>query len=454
MPKRKQYFNANGIPVVQGSYVSSSITGNMSLNHSSNDQLIADAITKKQQQEVDERMSYYEALDKRSKLEIGDREIPRGELQPKACKDIFWSILFYAHLIAMGIVTYQYSPLVLSDLEDQYSNQQRFLSEWDGVSWWKSYTYHDSYSQRYLDEQNQETVELEMKTIWVILLVSGATSILVTSLAMSLMVALPTSMVKIALAFNLLVTIGACIAAFMVGAILVGAIAAIGVLFTIYYTCVVWKKIPFAASTLTTAITAVKSNMGLAFFAYNNLLVTFLWSLWWSIAFLATVYVLGDCNAEGYCENDIPGFLVFSFLVSFYWTTQIIKNVVHVTVAGTVGTWWFVPGEARSCCSSAVVNSYWRSITTSFGSICFGSLLVALIQAARDIVYSIRTEENSLILCILDCILLMLERLLEYFNKWAYIYVGLYGYGFLEASMTVVSVSGYIVDCRSVLESY
>ena len=169
-------------------------------------------------------------------------------------------------------------------------------------------------------------------------------------------------------------------------------------------------------------------------------MITFLWAMWWTTAFVATFYVLGDCNADGYCENEINSFLVFLFLLSFYWTTQVIKNIVHVTVAGTVGTWWFVPGEARSCCSPAVRNSYWRSVTTSFGSICFGSLLVAIIQATREIIYSMRNEDNSLLVCLLDCILGLLEQLAEYFNKWAYIYVGLYGYGFVEASVSVLQV--------------
>ena len=439
------YFNGNGIPVVHGSYVvsSSKAGNNASLNHSSNDSMIADAMTRKQQQDVDDRMSYYEAS---SALDGIEKEIPipRGELQPKACRDIFFAIAFYAHLLGIGIATIKFSPSVLSDMTDQYANRRFLWETLDGFSWWQSESYEDTIiDQRYLGEGDHENDELEMKTIWAILVVSGMSGFFVSSLAMSLMMAIPTSIIKIALFFNLLVTIGVCITAILVGAISVAVVAGIGLVFTVYFTYVVWKRIPFAASTLVTALTAVKCNIGLAFFAYNNLLVTFLWSLWWSIACLATFYVLGDCNAEFYCENEINGFLLFLFLVSFYWTTQVIKNVVHVTVAGTVGTWWFVPGEARSCCSPAVVNSYWRSITTSFGSICFGSLLVAIIQATQEIVYSMRTQENSLILCIIDCILLILERLVEYFNKWAYIYVGLYGYGFIEASTNVLTVSFY-----------
>ena len=65
---------------------------------------------------------------------------------------------------------------------------------------------------------------------------------------------------------------------------------------------------------------------------------------------------------------------------------------------------------------------------------------MAIIQATREIIYSMRNEDNSLLVCLLDCILGLLEQLAEYFNKWAYIYVGLYGYGFVEASVSVLQV--------------
>lgn len=141
-----------------------------------------------------------------------------------------------------------------------------------------------------------------------------------------------------------------------------------------------------------------------------------------------------------YCESELNGFYIFLFLISFFWTCQVIKNVVHVTVAGTVGTWWFHPDDANSFCSSAVRNSLCRSVTTSFGPICLGSLIVAIIQATRELFNAMRSEENSLLLCVVDCLLGILESLAEMFNKWAYVYVGLYGYGFVEASLNVLQL--------------
>ena len=65
-----------------------------------------------------------------------------------------------------------------------------------------------------------------------------------------------------------------------------------------------------------------------------------------------------------------------------------------------------------------------RALTTSFGSICYGSLIIALIQTLRAIIRNAaeqaRSEGNLFALfCLycLDCILSIIESLAEYFNK-------------------------------------
>jgi Plasma-membrane choline transporter len=111
-----------------------------------------------------------------------------------------------------------------------------------------------------------------------------------------------------------------------------------------------------------------------------------------------------------------------------------LQNVIHVTVSGIVGTWWFAPREAQSAFSPAIMDSFSRATSYSFGSICFGSLLVAIIQTVERIVHSMRhREQNSVMLCIMECLLSFLQRVGKYFNKWAFVYVGLYGYDYVTA---------------------
>jgi len=81
-------------------------------------------------------------------------------------------------------------------------------------------------------------------------------------------------------------------------------------------------------------------------------------------------------------------------------------------------------------------------MTTSFGSICFGSLLVAIVQALRQLANTARNnnDANPILLCCAQCILSCLESILEYFNKWAFVYVGLYGYSYIEAGKNVMTL--------------
>ena len=54
-----------------------------------------------------------------------------------------------------------------------------------------------------------------------------------------------------------------------------------------------------------------------------------------------------------------------------------------------------------------------------------------------------RSEGNqtmALIFCVLQCILSILEDILEYFNRWSYTFVGIYGMSYLESGKAVLEL--------------
>mmetsp|Transcript_8549 Transcript_8549/g.12192 ORF Transcript_8549/g.12192 Transcript_8549/m.12192 type:complete len:119 (+) Transcript_8549:1264-1620(+) len=51
-----------------------------------------------------------------------------------------------------------------------------------------------------------------------------------------------------------------------------------------------------------------------------------------------------------------------------------------------------------------------------------------------------RDRGCALFYCIIACLLSYVEMLAEYFNKWAFVYVGLYGYGYVEAGKKVITL--------------
>jgi hypothetical protein len=199
----------------------------------------------------------------------------------------------------------------------------------------------------------------------------------------------------------------------------------------ICYAKLVWHRIPYAAANLNTALTAVKANMGLVTLAYAFMALALVWTMLW---------MLGLANSLS-TSNLVVVFILF---LSYYWVHQVLQNTgtvlqmsflfalyssytpyyasaaVHVTTVGVIGTWWFVPDEASSHCSPALADSFFRSVTYSFGSICFGSFLVAFVQALRALEYYSRDNDDLQFLnCIIQCLLACIQAIVEEFTKWA-----------------------------------
>jgi len=264
--------------------------------------------------------------------------------------------------------------------------------------------------------------------IYILVAIAVVVSGGLSSASIALMMKYPTEMVKAGLVSSGFLVGAMAIMSLMSGSIFVTVISFLFFAATLYYIKVIWRRIPFAAINLKTALSAVKSNMGLGVIAYLIMTVAFGWTALW-LAGAAGSYATANAGI---------GFLL---LVSYYWTYQVLCNTVHVTTAGTVGTWWFVPGEANGCWSTALRDSFCRASTYSFGSICLGSLLVAVVQALRMMAHHARQNEDlQLLYCVIECILACIQDIVEYFNKWAYVYVGLYGFGYIEAGRNVVQL--------------
>ena len=275
------------------------------------------------------------------------------------------------------------------------------------------------------------------------MLITGACAIIISGLMLSVMMCIPAFLIKAALIFSVVATLVWAVVAFAAGQWIIGIIGILFFAISICYACCVWSRIPFATANLTTAITAVRGNCGVTIIAYIFALLAFGWSVLWAFSMLGLMDKTYKCetNAAGQEVCGEPNYgILFVMFISYFFTHQVIQYSVHTCVAGVVGTWWFSPEES-GCCSSGVCNSFIRTMTTSFGSICFGSLIVAIIQALKQLAATARAnDDGGFLVCIAECILGCIASCVEYFNKWAYIYVGLYGYGYIEAGKNVFTL--------------
>jgi hypothetical protein len=121
-------------------------------------------------------------------------------------------------------------------------------------------------------------------------------------------------------------------------------------------------------------------------------------------------------------------------LFSFYWTSQVGTNIVHTITAGVMATFYFVTGSGHTVKNPTLASAK-RTLTYSFGSVAFGSLLVALIQTLRAVLKS-STNKRGLAGALADCFLSIIEGIAEYFNYYAYIYVAIYGTSYLDSAHT------------------
>lgn len=93
---------------------------------------------------------------------------------------------------------------------------------------------------------------------------------------------------------------------------------------------------------------------------------------------------------------------------SFFFTSQVITNIVHVTISGVFATYYYMAGSPQGMTSSPTIASLKRACTTSLGSICFGSLIIAIIQTLRTIASMFRGDSDGIlafVACLIDCLL-------------------------------------------------
>ncbi|GJJ69682.1 hypothetical protein EMPS_02030 [Entomortierella parvispora] len=213
----------------------------------------------------------------------------------------------------------------------------------------------------------------------------------------------------------------------------------VGLIFGVLYAFmwVFWRsRIPFATEMLR-AVTGISRQYPAVFaLAFLGLFIQIVYSVYF-ITVISGCYEMYYDPTQQSTPGKLKALIVFCFF-SFFWVSQVIKNIVHVTVSGVFATYYFMAGSPQGMSKSPTLASFKRACTTSIGSICFGSLIIAGIQTLRAIAQMFRGDGNDGILaflaCLIDCILGCLQGIAEYVNKYAFTQVAIYGKAFIPAA--------------------
>ena len=152
---------------------------------------------------------------------------------------------------------------------------------------------------------------------------------------------------------------------------------------------------------------------------YKQALLLPLMSLLLSV-FIHIVTILalvGNYERSVAIKNSVVSYLISLFIVFFYfWSMQVVKNISHVTISGLYAAHYFFHGSGQDN-RNPTIRSLRRACTWSFGSICLGSLLVAIVETIKAIADSADSDDGGFVAACLSCILALLRDLFDMFNR-------------------------------------
>src|SRR5258708_3788181 len=88
---------------------------------------------------------------------------------------------------------------------------------------------------------------------------------------------------------------------------------------------------------LETVVNVLQMYPATLYFALLSIVFQIGWALIWLMG-VASIFNSMDRQNPPPTDGQRAG-AYFGLLISFYWTSQVIKNIVHVTVAGTFASW-------------------------------------------------------------------------------------------------------------------
>ncbi|KAK8259828.1 hypothetical protein V6Z11_D13G081700 [Gossypium hirsutum] len=265
-------------------------------------------------------------------------------------RDVFWLAIFMLHLIALGFV------LVLLGL-NRFKKSDRLNI--------------DRYTNRVWEHNNGLT-----ENYWPNYAVAGGVGAALGWIWLFLLGSHSNLMMKVSV--HILTTYLAVISVlcFWCKQFFWGVAFATGAALQFLYVISVVDRLPFTMLVLQKAVKMVWSLPEVMRVAYAFMAVMLLWMGIWSF---------GAAGVVASSRGDLGRWWLLVVLsVSLFWTGAVLCNTVHVIVSGLVFLVLIHGGRnASPMPPNPLMKSLRYAVTTSFGSICYGSLFTAAIRTLR-----------------------------------------------------------------------
>lgn len=206
------------------------------------------------------------------------------------------------------------------------------------------------------------------------------------------------------------------------------------------------SRIFLSSANLGTACRALLEHRKLFGVACLFLFLQFLFALIWSVAALGVYASIAAAAENGkHQQHQTAGqhtLLCLFLVLSLYWGSEVCQNVLKCTVVGTIASWWYFPDVSFEPVAPALA----RAAGPSLGSICVGSFFVGGIESFRALLRGMGGGRGGgtlccccrgicgcgLLGCLIDYALSCVEAMWRTFNRFTFVFVGVWGYGYRE----------------------
>jgi hypothetical protein len=197
-----------------------------------------------------------------------------------------------------------------------------------------------------------------------------------------------------------------------------------------------WSRfIPFTAALLSVVADIALKNLRALWVGVCGFALQLTWLAVIGVGFARFVSQLSDET-----QDDYQGLLAAGFALVLIWGMMAYAYAMYVSYCGIYGRWCF--GHYPSVTASLTV-----AFTKSFGSVCFGSLLVAIVRLLRIMVNNARRQANNrnaaqaVMACLVSCILSIIEDIMEWFNTFAYVQVAVRGLKYTDSCRATAALA-------------
>lgn len=121
--------------------------------------------------------------------------------------------------------------------------------------------------------------------------------------------------------------------------------------------------------------------------------------------FLIVTNALGDSSStnpiSGSGNSPMPASQIYAilafFFFTFFWSMQVMKHIIHMTVAGVLAKDYFLNAlnndmhvvMSRAGANAVAMSAFKLALTKSFGSVCLGSLFISIVGVWRAVIRSV-----------------------------------------------------------------